>query len=364
MIKLSDRARCCGCSACADACPHGAIAMEADGMGFRYPRVDEALCTNCGLCEKICAFKAQKDPFLPLSVEAIRFPGLRDCSQSGGLAFALMLKAVREGMVVYGAAMAGDFSVGHVRVETEEALEPLRLSKYVQSDTTGIPAQVLGDLKAGRKVLFTGTPCQCAGIGSIAGKYRENLILMDIICHGVPAPAVWKDFIASRSQKVTKALFRDPSLGWHDHRETLWYGERKEVTDNYTFLFYRNIMLRPSCGVCPFASLHRPSDITAGDCWGMDKARDDNMGWSVMLVNTLEDEAFTRDFGKENERFPIDTEKLLQPNLHAPTVLHQHSKAFERTFLKGGYPGVERRFGRDSLEYRTEQFIKKVKRHI
>ena len=131
MINLTDRTLCCGCSACADACPHGAIRMQADGMGFRYPVVDGTKCVDCGLCEDICAFHPVQKQETP-ACEAMRFPELLDASQSGGLGFAIMRKAILKGYIVYGAAMADDFSVRHIRVADEGGLAPLRLSKYVQ----------------------------------------------------------------------------------------------------------------------------------------------------------------------------------------------------------------------------------------
>ena len=371
MIRLADRSQCCGCSACASACPHGAIRMAADGMGFKYPRVDKTLCTDCGLCEEICAFKpAEKNEIM--HTEAIRFPSLLDKSQSGGLAFAMMRKAIRDGGVVYGAAMAEDFTVRHIRVTEEAGLEPLRLSKYVQSDMDGVPAMVLEDLKAGRKVLFTGTPCQCAGIVSIAGKHRDNLLLADIICHGVPSPAVWKDFIRHQEElhgkPVTAAIFRDKALGWHDHRETLYFGNEKQVSNEYTFLFYRHLMLRPSCSACPFASFDRPSDITMADCWGVEEDlpgfADDNRGCSLLIVHTKAGDAFANTFPDECVRKVIKVPSEMQPNLYHPTKPHKRAKSFENTYIRKGYAAANRRFGKESRAYRLEQFIKKVKRHI
>ena len=371
MIRLADRSECCGCSACASICPQGAIRMVADGMGFKYPETDASLCTDCGLCNSICAFRPSDTPASD-KAEAIRFPGLLDSSQSGGLGYALMHKAILSGYVVYGAAMDGDFTVRHRRVTEEKGLEPLRLSKYVQSDTTGIPSMVLEDLKAGRKVLFTGTPCQCAGIASIAGSHRGNLLLSDIICHGVPSPSVWKDFIRNQEKihgkQVTGAFFRDKSLGWHDHRETLCFESEKQVSYEYTFLFYQHLMLRPSCTECPFASLSRPSDITMADCWGVEKDlpgfADDNSGCSLLIVHTKAGEDFTGDFPDEcvRKQTPMPVEK--QPNLYRPSKAHKSAAAFERVYLKKGYAAAWKRFGTDSRAYRFEEFIKKVKRHI
>ena len=372
MIRITDRELCCGCSACADCCPHGAITMKADAMGFRYPSVDESLCVDCGICEKVCAFH-KPDSAAADTCEAIRFPDFMDESQSGGLAYALMRKAICNGFIVYGAAVDDDLCVRHRRVDSMDGLAPLRLSKYVQSDMKGIPAQVLEDLRNGRKVLFTGTPCQCAGIASAAGKMRRNLLTADIICHGVPSPSVWKGYLESmerrHAKKISSVVFRDPSLGWHGHRESICFGNEKVVSDEYTFFFYQHLMLRPSCTVCPFASLHRVSDITMADCWGVEKIlpgfADDNRGCSVLFANTKAGLDFTRDFPDGCSRAPMEipSEKN-QANLYSPSSAHKRAKSFENTYIRKGYDVVLHRFGIQSRSHRIDEFIKKVKRHI
>ena len=440
MIRLADRKDCCGCGACAAVCPHDAIAMVPDGMGFRYPRVDMARCVDCHLCEDVCAFASSlhvkgtqnpdlvgavpapsfglvqtagvlgtsdipasgedrsdkgvrqacrphrtargsrdcapaistAEPLWPevgagITAEAIRFPSLMDESQSGGLAFALMRKAVRSGMVVYGAAIDDDFVVRHRRVETEEGLEPLRLSKYVQSECD--PAMVLADLKAGRRVLFTGTPCQCAGVGSLCRNYRDQLLLADILCHGVPAPYVWRDYLAEQERrqgkKLTRVLFRDPSLGWHEHKEVLFFGDERVVGGEYTDLFYRHLMLRPSCTVCPFASVNRVSDLTMADCWGVEKAlpgfADDNRGCSLLLHNTPAGEAFAAEFpGESVERREVALEKVMQPNFLAPSTPKDGADLFENTYIRRGYPVAERRCRRNAIRIRLRRWARKA----
>ena len=381
MIRLADRKDCCGCGACAAVCPHGAITMVPDGMGFRYPRVDMDRCVDCHRCEDVCAFDAQEIPRTSrgmtgascpanaghLMAEAIRFPALMDRSQSGGLAFALMRKAVRGGMVVYGAAIDADFAVRHRRVECEEELEPLRLSKYVQSELD--PQPVLEDLKAGRRVLFTGTPCQCAGVGSLCRKYRDRLLLADILCHGVPAPNVWRDYLAEQERrqgkKLTRVLFRDPSLGWHEHKEALFFGDEKRVSGEFTELFYRHLMLRPSCTVCPFASVQRVSDLTMADCWGVEKAlpgfADDNRGCSLLLCNTPEGKAFAADFPAERvERRPVALKKVMQANFLAPSTPKDGADLFENTYLRRGYSVALRRCRPGAIGIRLRRWARKA----
>ena len=365
MIQLQRLEDCCGCCACTSACPHAAITMKEDAMGFLYPVTDTAKCTDCGICDKICAFRPVSHNNIP-KAEAIRFPEFLDRSQSGGLSHALMLKAVRHGFVVYGAAMEG-LKVIHKRVEEESGIEAFRLSKYVQSDMRGIAAMVRQDLASGRKVFFTGTPCQCAGIISAAGAGRKNLLVADIICHGVPGPRVWKDYCDYMGSKghgpVRKAVFRDPSFGWHQTFETFTFDSGKITGQEYSFLYYSRMMMRPSCHACPFASIHRPSDITMGDCWGIEKAipgfADDNRGCSLMLANTSKGEEFTADFPVSCERSEVELEKVMQLNLHSPAPSHPRSREFARVYSRKGFRTALRRYGKGALVHRWDGFLKK-----
>ena len=368
MIHRENRNQCSGCSACADACPHKAIRIAPDGMGFPYPAVDRDLCVDCGICDRVCAFRPADGT--AGEAFAIRFPEYLDRSQSGGLGYALMRKAVREGMVVYGAAMGADFVVRHVRVTEEAGLEPLRLTKYVQSDMTGIPGQVLSDLEAGRRVLFTGTPCQCAGVGSLAGTFRKDLLLVDNTCHGVPAPFVWRDYLKyvekREGEPLTGALFRDPAQGWHGAKEKLCFGARSLVKEDYAHLYFQRYMMRPSCLACPFASLARPSDLTMADCWGVEEAlpgfADDNRGCSLLLVNTEAGRAFAAHFDENPRIREVDVHAVLQPNFQTPTAAHKYAPLFERLYLRHGFPFVLRNFGLDSWNHRVASKIVKFKK--
>lgn len=341
-------------------------------MGFRYPVIDRDLCVDCGLCRKVCAFHPVVRDTQP-GAEVVRFPDYLSESQSGGVGYALMRKAILEGWLVYGAAMDTDFVVRHRRVETMEGLQPLRLSKYVQSDMDGIPGQVLKDLQEGRSVLFAGTPCQCAGVGSLCARYRERLLLVDLICHGVPAPAVWKGFLdwnaSMHSSQIKEAVFRDPALGWHDNRALLVFdsGERIHSGD-FFFLFMKDLMNRPSCGRCPFASTLRPSDITIGDCWGVEQAvpgfADDDRGCSLVLLNTQQGSGFYAQVEAECVWKPVDLSRVLQPSLVAPSTPSPRADHFEKVFLHKGFGSVQTRYGKDSLRHRCILFYQKVKRHL
>lgn len=300
MIQIKDKADCCGCTACASICPKDAITMEPDTLGFKYPKVDLDKCIDCGLCEKVCAFNDNYDKSLNLKepeIYAARHKDIHEIetSRSGAAFIAISDYILENGGIVYGVGYKDHFRVAHKRATTKEERNEFKGSKYVQSDLDGIFRQVKEDLKQGNTVLFSGTPCQTAGLNSYIGnKLRENLVLVDIVCHGVPGPYMWRDYLdyleKKQGSKICWVNFRDKQeYGWAAHKETFKFvkGEGKM---SFTYLFYQNIMFRHSCGKCHFANTQRPSDITIADFWGWEKTdpefNKDNKGVSLVLVNT------------------------------------------------------------------------------
>ena len=207
MIKITNLADCCGCTACASICTHDAITMKPDKLGFLYPEVDESKCTDCGLCEKVCAFHDNYDKSMNLPLPdayAARHKDMREVetSRSGAAFIAISDYIIENGGVVYGAGYTDHFRVVHKRAVTKEERNEFKGSKYVQSDLNNVFRKVKDDLKNGKVVMFSGTPCQTAGLNSYVGKkLRENLFLVDIVCHGVPAPFLWRDYISYLEKK-------------------------------------------------------------------------------------------------------------------------------------------------------------------
>ena len=235
MIRINDPADCCGCTACASSCNHDAITMVPDALGFLYPKVDESKCTDCGLCEKVCVFNDNYDKSLNLQkpdAYAARHKDMDEImkSRSGAAFVAISDYILEQGGVVYGAGYKDHFRVAHKRATTKEERDEFRGSKYVQSDLTGVFHQVKQDLKNGLTVLFSGTPCQTSGLNSYVGKkLRENLVLIDIVCHGVPGPYIWRDYLAYLEKRqgdtITMVNFRDKErFGWAAHKETFTFG--------------------------------------------------------------------------------------------------------------------------------------------
>lgn len=219
---------------------------------------------------------------------------VRRNSQSGGMFTALSDEVLRCGGVVYGCVMSAEFQAMHIRAEDKETRDHMRGSKYIQSKLGDAFLQVRSDLEEGRKVLFSGTSCQVAGLRTFLQKQYENLYCVDIICHGVPSPAVWRAYLQWQERKngdhVVMADMRDKrNFGWHGHVESLTFADGKVVSSKiFARLFYGHRILRPSCYCCPYKKSVHPGDITIGDYWGIEKteaAFDDNKGVSLVLVN-------------------------------------------------------------------------------
>ena len=380
MIKITDPSKCCGCTACAAICSHGAIEMHPDKLGFLYPVVDVAKCVDCGLCDKVCSFvpDTREGRSVPktakVDVFAVRHKEseILAQSQSGGAFSAMAEQVLKRRGLVYGAAFDESHMVRHIRIDALEGLPALRGSKYVQSDIMGIYGQILRDLRNGLEVLFTGTPCQVAGLKSYVPKtLQDGLLTMDFICHGVPSPAVWKDYLdyMSRQGTIVKANFRDKSVaGWKEHKETFIYSNGvKKVADSFRVLFYKNIMLRHSCSVCPYNVINHKSDVTIADFWGVDEIMpqmDGPEGTSMVVCNSEKGQELMERAGTALTMEPVvldyDFMSRRNPNLVRPARIDKDRMKFEDEFSRGGFIRVARRWGDLGIRYRLWQIKKYI----
>jgi coenzyme F420-reducing hydrogenase beta subunit len=303
MIRITDKANCCGCNVCGDICPKQAISFKNDNEGFWYPEVDMLKCIECGLCEKICPCLNEKDQHKPLEVYAAINPDeeIRMNSSSGGIFWVLVNQTINEGGLVFGAAFDKEWQVCHTSAATLEDAKILKGSKYVQSRVAGCYMQVRDALDKGRKVLFSGTACQIAALKSFLRKDFENLLTIDVVCHGVPSPVIWKDYIKSlaNSKTISNINFRDKRSGWRNYDISVQFMDGTELREShyknlYMQGFLHDLFLRPSCHSCKFKAGRCGSDITLGDFWGIEKVLpdlDDNRGTSVVIVNTTRGES-------------------------------------------------------------------------
>lgn len=300
-INKDNAAICSGCAACAEICPESCINMKADKMGFLYPEVEASRCIDCGLCSRICPSsvkeKSDGNGFLGLYAAQSSDDSLRLSSSSGGLFNLFARYILSQNGVVFGAAFDETFhGVVHTEVQSVHNLYKLQGSKYIQSSIGNSYHSAKTYLEQGRTVLFSGTPCQIKGLKAFLHKDYENLYLLDIVCHGVPAPGVWDEYVSFLENKykgnITGVSFRDKRHGWHNYVLSVKFDNGKEYVNNrsddlYMRGFLHDCYLRPSCFECKHKGLERFSDITIGDLWGAESIApelDDNKGTSLVMI--------------------------------------------------------------------------------
>ena len=330
MARLCDPILCSGCTACASVCPQECIAMEYDSEGFRRPVVDTSRCVECGLCSKACpVLNTPGTDQLPTAYAAKnREETVRAVSTSGGVFTLLAEHVLAQGGVVFGAAYDADFKVEHRMVESPEALSSLRGAKYAQSDLGDSFRQVKAQLSAGRQVLFSGTPCQVAGLRAFLGKEEPNLLLVDLVCHGAPSPAVWAQYLGWRSEQAAdghrpvSVNLRCKDTGWSTYSVDIrWPYGRSYMASNREDPFIRafvgDLCLRPSCHRCSAKGLNRCSDFTLGDYWGVwDQlpAMSDNKGTSIVLVHSDKAKALWEALSDRMTVRPVDARRCMDQN--------------------------------------------------
>lgn len=305
MIEIQDKSNCSGCSACASICTRQAITMIADNEGFKYPSVHKDLCIDCGLCDKVCPIK-RRDSLIPEETlpkaYAAHYKGDDKIwyeSASGGAFTAITDYVFNNGGIVYGACYNEKFEVLHDSADNAINAIKFRDSKYVQSNINDCFSRIKTDLDKNRLVLFSGTPCQVSGLRCFLRKDYANLLTVDLICHCVPSPRVFKDYLhyieTKYGKKIVKIHTKDKTLGWNKFQTPRIYFEDGTSIFNiedsrlWEIIFYSHIAVRPSCHACRFANFHREGDLTIGDFWGVEKQHPEYSvpnGASLILVNT------------------------------------------------------------------------------
>lgn len=288
IILFAHKEECCGCSACKNICPKSAIRMEEDCYGFLYPIIDKQLCIACHACEKVCGYQKRQEESKPLQVlvAARKDKDKIMKSASGGIFAALAEDVLSEGGLVFGASMEyenNQLVPKHIEIENIEELTKLQGSKYVQSEIGDTYRVAKEKLLKGKKVLFSGTPCQIGGLKQYLGKDFDNLLTVDIICHGVPNARFFQSYIKCLEKKLNGRIldfkFRDKSKGWGLNGKIVYEDNHNKVREKYIShydssyfkLFLESSTYRESCYSCKYCNDSRPSDITLGDYWGIQK---------------------------------------------------------------------------------------------
>ena len=339
MIEILNKENCTGCSACANICPRGCIKMAADCEGFLYPAVNEEMCMDCGLCENVCPMlhKPKQHDIFAVYGAKNKSDAVRLTSSSGGMFTLFAEEILKQGGVVVGAALDDRLMVQHIIVDKYAELAKLRGSKYVQSEIGSVYSEVRKLLRSGRKVLFSGTPCQIAGLKGYLVQAFTNLLTIDVVCHGVPSPKVYRKHLSELAQEagepVREVRFRDKGQGWK-RGETLFFTEHQRFgaskrKETYMRLFLNNISIRPSCGECAFNNKRSLADITIADYWGVDKQFpefDDDKGVTLVLVNSKAGGELLEQVKCRVELLLTDFAKGAEYNLAVSKSLPLHSK--------------------------------------
>ena len=379
MINIKDKKNCCGCKACEIICPKNCIEMTVDEEGFWYPIVDKDKCIDCGMCEKSCPIlnKASRKKSFDAKVYGAysNNESIRINSSSGGMFSELAASVLEKNGAVFGCAMNDDFSFAkHIKVEAVDDLPKLQGSKYLQSDTNITFEEVKNCLQNGQEVLYSGTPCQIAGLKSYLGKYSKdyNLMTVDIICHGVPSSNVWNCYKSALVKKfdstVEKISFRNKSNGWQNYSLLCEFENKKEYKkfagdDLYLRGFVADYYLRPSCYDCQFKGDNIKSDITLADFWGIDKVNpkfNDDKGASLVVIHSQKGQQIFDEI-KDNEKitfFSENAEKGLNynPSYYNSVKMKNMRKVFFKQFEKNGVEAFENCCGKSN----KTKFIRKI----
>lgn len=369
-----EKKKCCGCGICEIVCGVGAIKMKEDSEGFLYPNVDVQKCIRCGKCVKVCSFYQDdirtKSTIYPI-VYAVKHKSdeVRFHSSSGGVFTALSDAVLNRSGQICGAGLDAEMNVVHKMAYTRLDRDELRSSKYVQSNILNASIEIKNVLKDGSEVLFIGTPCQCA---AIRGYIREdkNLYLCDLLCRGVASPRMWSEHIRRLKKKgnIVRYEGRSKIRGWESHTEAVTYKDgrvvyRSALSQEHKVLFQSHMMLRPSCYYCCYTNLSRPSDITIGDFWGIERSMadfKDNKGVSVVLVNTEKGKQLFERIKKDIQYRESTIEDCMQPSLYKPVEGPMARKKFWEEYEQYGYDYITKKYGGCSLMQKIKTQLKLI----
>lgn len=344
---------CCGCEACRSVCPKNCISMKVDKEGFVYPQVDLSRCIDCKLCEKVCPVlhpvPSTKIPSVYAGIN--NDTNIRLQSSSGGIFTLIAEHILQKNGVVFGACFDEQWNVVHRYTETKDGLSRFRGSKYVQSHIGESFLQAKRFLDEGREVLFSGTPCQIAGLKNFLRKPYQNLLTVDVVCHGVPSPKIWQKYLyesvckvyhirrgssLSLADKITNINFRSKEKGWKTFHIKIEYQNGKTDLisvnkDVYMKTFLSNLSLRPICYDCPTKLHHTQSDITLADFWGVDSLLpniDDDKGCSLILVHNAHALSLLKSLDCQ-----LQEQNLDEAIAFNPSIIHSVKEPINRNFF-------------------------------
>lgn len=369
---ICEKKQCLGCFACYNICQKNSISMEYDEIGHIYPVIDENICNKCGICYKVCPANKFVELKAPIKAYASWSNNKKEriTSTSGGVASCMSNGVIVNNGVVYGAAYDNDFNVNHIRVDKIEDLIKLKGSKYVHSWINDIFRYVKKDLETKKEVLFIGTPCQVAGLKSFLHKEYDNLITIDIVCHGVPSHKLFKEHIYNivKDKRECKISFRNEYGYFLEIKKdgNLIYSSSM-MEDSYYKGFIRSLYNRYSCNNCKFSGKDRIADLTLGDFWGLGDIvpfnYDKKDGVSLILVNSPKGEQFLSKFKQKLFLEERDLKEAFQKNapLNNNILVHKKYDYFRRKYLIYGFEKTVRKcFKNEERLFKLKNMIKKL----
>lgn len=354
MNTISDvkKNECTGCLACYNVCPKKAIEIIQDEKGFYFPQIDKKKCINCGICYKTCPSlnkKKYNEECSNIIAAWSKNEEERKKSTSGGISFLISKKFIENGGIVYGSIIDDNYKIIHKRIENDTDLEKMRGSKYVQSNIGDTFCMVKKDLKEGKKVLFTGTPCQISGLKSYLKKEYENIFLIDIICHGTPSPMIFEKYIHFIMDKyhehgiIKQINFRYKKPNWEKFSMNIVFSDgftynQDMYHDYFLRSFLENYITRECCHSCIYTSLNRCGDITLADFWSYIsnnyKYRNNNKGINLVLINNLKGEQLIKLIDNEIISIKKSKKDALRSNkcLYSPYSANKDEKDYWKKF--------------------------------
>lgn len=383
MIDVKDKHNCCGCKACVQRCPKSCISLNTDECGFYYPKVNPDKCIHCGLCEAVCPVIHQDTSRLPIQQYwgINKDEALRMSSSSGGIFVAIASRIINQGGYVIGAVFNDQWLVQHKIVDSPENLSYLKGSKYIQSDVATIYLETEKLLKSGKPILFSGTPCQISGLKKFLRKLYDNLLCIDIVCHGVPSPMVWTDYLRylvgtpNYTQSIDYVTFKDKSTSWSKYALNIKYknpaGENisfiQSTKENpYTVCFLRNFTLRPSCFKCPAKGGKSGSDITLGDFWGINSFYpdlNDEKGSSVILCYTVKGHEMLKSLSLSLKEVSYEEATVYNPaTTTSPAETKKNARFWEEYISSNEKIEILKKYSIPSSPSRVRRFENFIKR--
>ena len=382
MIDIVQKKSCTGCNACASSCPKSCIEMKEDDEGFWYPSINQSECISCNLCEKVCPIiqrwnnnERETKAFAAINLDQV----VRLESSSGGIFSLMAEEIINQGGVVFGASFSDDYKrVNHICVDSLDDLYKLRGSKYIQSYIGNEYKIVKKYLELGRMVLFTGTPCQIAGLYNYLQKSYQNLYTQDIICHGVPSPMVWENYVENRENLAgsnTKNVFlRNKENGWKSFSVLFEFSNatkylKDKQQDSFMGAFLSDLCLRPSCYNCSFKTSEREADITLADFWGIQVVfpeMDDDKGTSLVLVRSSKGNELINKISDKMKYQEVNFDEACRfnPAFFSSSKINKKREDFLKDINSHSFDKIVKKYTKIPIRKKLFRIIKKICRRI